>query len=91
MTTFTIRLPDEIGARIKDAAATRGVSVNRWVVELSRQALTAQDTEAGFRAAQARADIPGTLAIFDRLDKEVEANRQAAAQTRKRSRVTAGH
>jgi hypothetical protein len=68
MTTLTLRLPDTVGSRIKSAAAARGVSVNRWIADLSLQALTAQDAETHFRTMAAKADLPGTLAVFDRLD-----------------------
>ena len=78
MTTLTIRLPDDVSSRIKTAAAARGVSVNRWMADLSLQALTEQDAEASFRAMAAKADIPAALAILDRLDREAESNRRAA-------------
>ena len=78
MMMFTIRLPDDVGARIKDAAAARGVSVDRWVADLSVKALASMDAEADFRASAARGNIPAALALLDRLDRETEKNRRAA-------------
>ena len=74
MKTLIIRLPDDVGTRIKNAAATRDVSVNKWISDLSLQALAAQDAQTHFRA-MTTADIPGTLALFDRLDRQTQANR----------------
>ena len=78
MTTLTISLPDDVGVRIKDAAAARGVSVDRWLTDSSLETLSSQDAEARFRARAAKANIPAALAVLDRLDREAEANRQAA-------------
>ena len=84
MTTLTICLPDDVGSRIKDAAAARGVSMDKWMVDLSIEALASMDAKAHFRACAARGDIPAALAILDRLDREAEANRS----TPPRSNVT---
>jgi len=83
MKTLTIRLPDDMGPRIKNAAATRGISVNRWIADLSLQALASQDAETHFHAMAKTADVPGTLALFDRLDRRTEASRRTT-QTKKR-------
>ena len=73
MTTLTIRLPDEMGSRIQNAAAARGVSVDRWMTDMSLQALAAQDAETHFRDMAAKADPQAALALLDRLDREEEA------------------
>ena len=80
MKTLTIRLPDDMGTRIKNAAATQGISVNRWIADLSLQALAAQDAQTHFRAMAAAADVPGTLALFDRLDRQAQAKKRRRAK-----------
>jgi len=80
MKTLTIRLPDDMGTRIKNAAAMRGISVNRWIADLSLQALAAQDAQMHFRAMAKAADVPGTLALFDRLDQEAQTKKARHAK-----------
>ena len=76
MTTLMISLPEEVGSRIQSAAAAQGVSVDRWMADVSMEALASMDAEARFRVMAAEADIPATLAILDRLDREqAEADR----------------
>jgi plasmid stability protein len=68
MSTLTIRLPDDTAQRLKQLAASRGISLNKLVEELGTAALTAHDTETRFIAMAATADKAGALAILDRLD-----------------------
>jgi predicted transcriptional regulator len=68
MSTLTLRLPEDVANRLKNVAETRGVSVNKFITEISVQALAAYDTETRFRAMAAQADIPVALAVLDRLD-----------------------
>ena len=74
MTTLTIRLPDDTSQRLKRLAASRGVSVNKLIEELSTAALAAYDAETRFRAFASGADRAAALDILARLD---EADRGA--------------
>jgi predicted transcriptional regulator len=68
MSTLTIRLPDDTAQRLKQLAASRGISLNKLVEELGTAALAAHDAETRFIAMAATADKAGALAILDRLD-----------------------
>jgi predicted transcriptional regulator len=67
MTTLTIRLPDDTSLRLKQLAASRGISLNKLFEELSTAALAAHDAETRFRVA-AGADRNAALDILARLD-----------------------
>lgn len=69
MNTLTIRVPDDLAERLKSAAKSRGISVNKLITEISIQALAAQDAETRFRMMAAEANIPEALKLLDRLDK----------------------
>jgi hypothetical protein len=49
MTTLTIRLPEDTSLRLKQLAASRGMSLNKLMEELGTAALAAHDTETRFR------------------------------------------
>jgi predicted transcriptional regulator len=68
MTTLTIRLPEDTGERLKQLAASRGISVNKLIEELGTAALSIHDTETRFRLLAASADREAALAIVARLD-----------------------
>jgi len=68
MTTLTIRLPDDTSQRLKQLAASRGMSLNKLFEELSTAALAAYDTETRFRMLAASADRNEALTILARLD-----------------------
>ena len=68
MSTLTLRLPEDVANRLKNVAESRGVSVNKFVTEISVQALAAYDTETRFKTMATEADIPAALAVLDRLD-----------------------
>lgn len=68
MSTFTIRLPDDTAARLRELARSRGQSMNKLIEELSAQALAAWDTEDHFRAVAATGEVRAALAVLDRLD-----------------------
>lgn len=70
MSTLTIRLPDDTAQRLKQLAASRGVSLNKLIEELSTTALAAHDAETRFRAAAAGADRQKALDILAGLDAE---------------------
>lgn len=68
MSTLTIRIPDDLAARLKSIALARGISVNKLITEISIQALSAYDAETRFKIAALDADIPGALNVLNRLD-----------------------
>ena len=68
MSTLTIRIPDDTCLRLKQLAASRGISLNKLVEELSTTALAAHDTEMRFRLLAAGADRMKAIAVLDRLD-----------------------
>ena len=72
MSTLTIRLPDDTAQRLKQLAASRGVSLNKLMEELGTTALAAHDAETRFRAAAASADRQKALDILARLDADEE-------------------
>ncbi|MEN2991814.1 ribbon-helix-helix protein, CopG family [Tistrella sp. BH-R2-4] len=78
MSTLTIRLPDDTAQRLKQLAASRGVSLNKLMEELGTTALAAHDAEIRFRAAAAGADRQGALDILDRLDEADARERRSA-------------
>jgi predicted transcriptional regulator len=68
MSTLTLRLPEDVADRLKNVAESRGVSVNKFITEISVQALAAYDTETRFKTMAAEADVPAALAVLGRLD-----------------------
>lgn len=68
MSTVTLRLPDDTCLRLKQLAASRGISLNKLMKELGTAAIAAHDAEIRFRAMGARADRERALAVLDRLD-----------------------
>lgn len=75
MSTLTIRLPDDTAQRLKQLAASRGVSLNKLMEELVTTALAAHDAEIRYRAAAAGADRQRAFDILARLD---EADQRAS-------------
>ena len=68
MSTVTLRLPDDTRQRLKQLAASRGISLNKLLEELSTAAIAAHDAEVRFRAMAAGADRERALTVLDRLD-----------------------
>lgn len=68
MSTLTIRLPDDTAQRLKQLAASRGISLNKLMEELGTTALAAHDAETRFRLAAAGADRRSALDVLARLD-----------------------
>lgn len=68
MSTVTLRLPDDTAQRLKQLAASRGISLNKLLEELSTVAIAAHDAEVRFGALAAGADRARALAVLDRLD-----------------------
>lgn len=75
MTTLTIRLPEDTSLRLKQLAASRGISLNKLTEELGTAALAAYDAETRFRVLAAGADRQAALAVLARLD---DADRSAS-------------
>ena len=68
MGTLTIRIPDDKHERLKIFAATKGISVNKLIEDLSTIALTEFDAETRFRALAAKGNLEQGIAILDKLD-----------------------
>ena len=68
MGTLTIRIPDDKHERLKALAASKGISINKLIEDLSTTALTEFDAETRFRAMAAQGNIEEGLAILDELD-----------------------
>jgi predicted transcriptional regulator len=68
MSVVTLRLPDDTCERLKQLAASRGISLNKLMEELGTAALAAHDAETRFRAMAAGADRERALAVLERLD-----------------------
>ena len=72
MSTLTIRLPDDTAQRLKQLAASRGVSLNKLMEELGTAALAIHDAETRFHSVAAGADRHKALDILTRLDTDEE-------------------
>ena len=68
MTTLTIRLPEDTTLRLKQLAASRGISLNKLMEELGTAALAVHDAETRFRLMAAASDRNAALDILTRLD-----------------------
>ena len=68
MTTLTIRLPEDTSLRLKQLAASRGMSLNKLMEELGTAVLAAHDTETRFRVLAGAGDRQAALAVLARLD-----------------------
>ncbi len=68
MTTLTIRLPEDTTLRLKQLAASRGISLNKLMEELGTAALAVHDTETRFRLMANVGDRKAALDILAQLD-----------------------
>lgn len=68
MSTLTIRLPDEKHKRLKALAASRKISVNKLIDELSTVALVEFDARNRFKARAARGSAGHGLELIDKLN-----------------------
>jgi predicted transcriptional regulator len=68
MSTVTLRLPDDTCQRLKQLAASRGISLNKLMEELGTAAVAAHDAEIRFLAMGAGGDRERALTVLDRLD-----------------------
>ncbi len=76
MRTLTIRLPDDTAQRLKQLAASRGLSVNKLFEEMSARMLSAWDAENHFRVMAAQGDVEDALRVLDQLDARDTASSQ---------------
>lgn len=67
MTAFTVRLPDEAHARLKEVAKQRQLSMNKLFEEMTTIILTEFDAEARFRMRAARGSAEHGLTLFETL------------------------
>ena len=68
MSVLTIRLPDDKHERLRALAASRGISINKLMEELSTIALAEFDAETRFRAMVSQGNPDEGIAILDKLD-----------------------
>jgi len=68
VSTVTLRLPDDTCQRLKQLAASRGISLNKLMEELGTAAIAVHDAEVRFRALAGGADRKRALAVLERLD-----------------------
>ncbi len=68
MPTLTIRLPEDTTLRLKQLAASRGISLNKLMEELGTSALAVHDAEMRFRLMANAGDRQAALDILARLD-----------------------
>ena len=71
MTTLSIRVPDDMADRLKTIARKLNISLNKFIYELSSQALAEEDAKQRFFAAQLRGDPKKALQLLDELDAKV--------------------
>jgi hypothetical protein len=67
MSTVTPRPPDDTCERLKQLAASRGISLNKLMEERGTAAFAAYDAETRFHALAAGVDRERTLGVLDRL------------------------
>lgn len=68
MTTLTIRLPDDTTLRLKQLAASRGISLNNLMEERTTAAPAVHDAETRCRLMTAAGDGKAALDVLARLD-----------------------
>ncbi|MBE9031183.1 toxin-antitoxin system HicB family antitoxin [filamentous cyanobacterium LEGE 11480] len=68
MATLTIRLPDDKHRRLKHLAASKGISLNKLIEELSTMALAESDAYTRFQVLAAKGDVRRGLTLLDKLD-----------------------
>jgi len=68
MATMTIRLPDDKHERLKQLAASRGISLNKLFEEFSTQAIAESDAYTRFQIRAAQGNAKRGLNTLDKLD-----------------------
>lgn len=69
MSTVTLRIADEKHARLRQLAASKGVSMNHLLDELATIALAQHDSEIRFRVRSQRGSVDKGLRALAKLDK----------------------
>lgn len=72
MATMTIRIPDDKHIRLKQLAASRGISLNKLFEEFSTQAITEADAFTRFQLYAAQGNAKRGLETLDSLDAHFE-------------------
>jgi len=67
MSTLTVRLPDSKHER-KEVARARGLSINKFIEELTTIAIAQQDALTRFTLRASRGDVDKGLQALDKLD-----------------------
>jgi predicted transcriptional regulator len=83
MGTLTVRMPDDMHARLKQLARTRRLSVNKLLELMSSAALAEFDAETRFRARAAKGDVARGLALLDKLDAAYRRPARGASRRRR--------
>lgn len=68
MSKFTVRLPDSKHERLKEVACARGLSINKFIEELTTIAIAQQDAMTRFTLHASRGDVAKGLSVLDKLD-----------------------
>jgi plasmid stability protein len=68
MAVLTVRMPDDRHSRLKELAASQGISVNKMIEELTTVALVEFDTHNRFKVRAARGSAARGLEILEQLD-----------------------
>ncbi len=68
MSTFSVRLPDEIAERLKNLANKHNVSVNKLMNELLTRALLEEEAKQQFLTSELRGSRKRGLKMLDELD-----------------------
>jgi plasmid stability protein len=76
MSTLTISLPGDTARRLKARAASRGISLDKLMEEMSAAALTAHDAETRFKAMAAKNSRDAALNVLARLDRDQQARQR---------------
>ena len=69
MSTFTLRLADEKHARLRQLAASQGVSMNHLIDELATVALAQHDAETRFHLRASSGSVGKGLKALAKLEK----------------------
>lgn len=68
MSTLTVRLPDSKHERLKEVERARGLSINKYIEELTTIAIAQQDALTRFTFRASRGDVDKGLSALDKLD-----------------------
>jgi hypothetical protein len=74
MATLTIRLPDDMHAKLRQMAQWRKISLNKLMEELAPVALTEFDAETCVRTHAVRGSAAQGLRLLDKLDEADDAS-----------------